>query len=361
MLFKEKNLKLCSENPPCEKMSTQIESDLYFESEPFQQQLPHHYRSILSDFRKISKAFALFNGAFFFLGVLEIGIFIALFPWSFESAPFAITLSILLLTLFSYLILLFHYVAKKPEQFQELIQTFTSACLSSLQPFSTSHHLAIAQALRKLSLYLTDYEKELFQISDRFPFINKIVSRCSANVTWKDVFRFKEALLRAAIGQHLMQLRVSPTDLELHASLANTYIALSQMYKAPKIEDAIWPHFYFYKKHQTQFLEKFKTYGSLAIEEFQILNDYAPNDPWIHEQLAAGYKALSMPQEEIREIELLLKLRPSDREVLFLLGNLYFQQGLNAKGLQIYEELKKIGFKKADHLLSTYTRSAERC
>jgi hypothetical protein len=53
-------------------------------------------------------------------------------------------------------------------------------------------------------------------------------------------------------------------------------------------------------------------------------------------------------------METLLTLRPQDKEILYQLGILYFNQGMNAKGLQTYEELKKANFKKAEDLISSY-------
>lgn len=67
-----------------------------------------------------------------------------------------------------------------------------------------------------------------------------------------------------------------------------------------------------------------------------------------------GYRDLGMPEEETLEIETLLKLRPQDKEILYRLGALYFSQGLNAKGLRTYEELKKANFRKAEDLIGSY-------
>ncbi len=147
--------------------------------------------------------------------------------------------------------------------------------------------------------------------------------------------------MAAAIEEHLKQIRVTPTDLEVHASLATTYVLQSKIYriKGTRKEDLE---------------ERFRTSSRLAIEEFQILNHYAPNDPWVHSQLAIGYRDLDMPIEELREVETLLKLCPHDKETLFRLGKLYFCQGMNAKGLQIYEELKQSNFKKAEELIASY-------
>lgn len=356
LLFKSETPKVCIEKPPIKRMSTQIDPDTYFQSEQFERKLPHYYRSILSSFRKTSTSFVLFHLLFLSIGVVESALFFAFFSHLSGAVGLAIVLSTFFLTLFSYLVLLFYYTqAKKPEQLNTLVHEFMTSCRSSLRlfPETASHHLPVADALVKLSHYLDDYEGSLLQISDRFPKLTQFFSQCSVGLYWRDVFHFKKALLQAAIQEHLHQIRLTPTDLELHASLANAYIALSQIHKEPEATSPR-PYLNFYKKHKQLFGEKFKLYGQLAIEEFKILNDFAPNDPWIHEQLAAGYRALSMPQEEMKAIELLLKLRPNDKEASFQLATLYFALGLNAKGLQIYEELQRIGFKKTEQLIASY-------
>ena len=106
------------------------------------------------------------------------------------------------------------------------------------------------------------------------------------------------------------------------------------------------------------FKQKFRSIAERAIEEFKILSDYAPEDPWVHAQLAYSYRDLQMPKEEIREYETILQLCPEDKETLFKLGKLYFEQGQNAKGLQVYETLKRSNYKNAENLIHFYgTRS----
>jgi lipopolysaccharide biosynthesis regulator YciM len=61
-----------------------------------------------------------------------------------------------------------------------------------------------------------------------------------------------------------------------------------------------------------------------------------------------------MPAQEIQEYETLLKIVPHDKEVLFRLGILYFQQGHNARALRIYELLKKAKDTKAEELIAFY-------
>jgi hypothetical protein len=61
-----------------------------------------------------------------------------------------------------------------------------------------------------------------------------------------------------------------------------------------------------------------------------------------------------MHKEEITEYETILKLCPEDKQILFRLGILCFQQGENARGLQIYEQLKEMQFSRADELIDFY-------
>lgn len=332
-------------------MSTQLENPPTDDSF-FQQRLPQLYRAILSSFRKISRSFALFNVSFAALFVLELAAFLFYIPFLTQPVLLAISLSCLFLTIFSYFIFLFYYQAKKPEQFVQLKDQFFSSAKKLLGPSDgeSNHRLSIAASLLKLEAYLDDFEANLYPIPSFLSSIKQLLERLSAHCHWRDVLRFKQILLHSAIEEHLQQIRATPTDLEVHASLANTYIALSKLFtepKRPSLQRA-------YRKRKDVFEENFHAAASLAMEELKILNHYAPNDPWVHEQLAAGYRDLRMPQEEIREVETLLRLRPHDRDLLLRLGLLYFEQGSNAKGLKVYEELKEANYKKAQDLLMAY-------
>ena len=333
---------------PSKRMSTQLENPT-FDDSLFQQRLPQLYRAILNSFRKISRSFALFNVSFATLFVLELAAFFFYTPFLTQPVLLAVSLSALFLTIFSYFIFLFYFQAKKPEQFVQLKEQFL-ASLQKLFTLEAGHRLSIAASLLKLAAYLDDFEESLYPVPSFFSSLKLPLQKLSAQCHWQDVFRFKQILLNSAIDEHLHQIRSTPTDLEVHASLANTYIALSKLFSEPKRP----AHERAYRKRKEAFEENFLAAATLAMEELQILNHYAPNDPWVHEQLAAGYRDLKMPQEEIREVETLLKLRPHDRDLLFRLGFLYFEQGSNAKGLKIYEELKEANYKKAQDLIMAY-------
>lgn len=328
-------------------MSTILEKDAHpsFDDTYFQHNLPNYYRNALKKFRKASSSFVNFNIIFSALIAAEVTLFVFFLPFLSRSAFLAFALGGLFLTCFSYIVLLFYHQAKKPEQFSEIKEDFLRSCrqLLPLPPGVAQHHLSIAEVATKFSHYLQDYELNFYKIPSPLQFLAPTIERFSSYCYREDVFKMKQLLLEAAVDEHLKQIRSTPTDLEVHASLATSYVYLSRLYRESSS-----------KKISDSSPEKFTIYSRLAIEEFKILSQYAPNDPWIHDQLAQGYKDLGMPEEEIKEVEILFKLRPQDKEILFRLGLLYFEQGSNAKGLQIYEELKKANYKKAEDLISSY-------
>lgn len=321
-------------------MSTQLDSPT-FDSSNFQYHLPQIYRSVLKDFKKIVRSSIRLHLSFLSLLVGEL---IGFAPFTANLPIFASALGALFLTLFSYVILLFYYQAKKPDQLLRLREQFLQSCrqLIVVPAGESGHHLSIAEALSKLASYLEDFESNFYKTP---ALLAPVLGRISAYCHWEDVFKMKRLLLQAAVEEHLKQVRATPTDLEVHASLAGTYVALSKLYR-----DAI-P----FRKKQTEALtQNLNSAAKLAIEELRILNHYAPNDPWVHEQLALGYSRLNMPDEERAELEALLKLRPQDNDILFRLGTLYFHLGMNAKGLQIYQDLMQCNFKKAEELIASY-------
>jgi len=323
-------------------MSTQIENSK-FDDSYFQHHLPQIYRTVLKDFRKIVQSFVFFHVFFLAMIGAEIVFFL---PFIGISAMAALGLGTLFLTCFSYLVLHFYFQARKPERLLQLREIFLQSCRRhiAVPPGETQYHLSIAEALIKLAAYLEDFEKNFHRPPVFLQIFNPIFIRMSSYCYWKDVFKLKKLLFTAAIEEHLKQIRMTPTDLEVHASLATTYVAQSKIYRLSLRN----------RKDQLLFEENFRSAARLAIEEFRILNHYAPNDPWVHEQLAQGYHELDMPEEELREVEILLKVRPQDKDTLFRLGQLYFLQGMNAKGLQIYEDLKQSNFKKAEDLIASY-------
>jgi len=318
----------------------------------FLQTLQKPYRKVLRDFRKTIRFLIYFHFSFMFLFLSEIYAFLTFFLHLSQSL-LAFTLAGIFLTVFSYFILLFYFQAKKPEQLRFLQEEFLEKCKSvcKTQEGETTHHLTIAHAVLNLSDYLNGFEKTLFS----FPFFSIKGETFSKFFYLEDVFRFKELLYSAALQEHYAQIRIAPVDLEAHTSLANTYVGFSKYLLTTKkeIEASLSCRFRFRKLYQT-LEESFRRNSERAVEEYKILQHYVPDDPWVHLQLAKSYEALDLLKEETSQYEILYKLMPEDETIQKKLGILYFRQGLNGKGLEIYEKLKESSLQDANELIHHY-------
>jgi hypothetical protein len=329
---------------------------LKFNAALFEEQVHRHCAQALDKFGSITRYYALFHILFFSALLVELLSFLLFFPFFAKSSILAFSLAIIFLTSFSYFVMVFYFQAKKPEQFTQLRDAYLEASKNELpfEPGTSAYHLSLSHAARHLVTMLHNQESKYYPYLKRFPTLFSLLKKFSIWSHWKDVHKMKELLLFLAIHEHIQLVKSEPTDLEAHASLADTYCALCKLYMAPakhSSEEMIWiPPAYFSEEMR----QKFTFAAERAIEEFKILDDYAPNDRWIHAQLASLYHDLELPEQETLEYEKMLKIAPQDRNILFRLGVLYFQQGYNAKGLRIYEQLKKSKDKKADELISYY-------
>jgi len=299
-------------------------------------------KKLLCDFQKSSNNFFKFNLFSVCIFFIELLLAIYLIQYYSDTSVIALFIALFSLTLFSYLILFFYFYAKKPDQFEGLKDRFLRSCRSCLSPpqGQIEHHLSICSAIS----FLVDDLKSLPK--------SKSVKKLSRHFSEEDIFLLKEMLFISSKEELLKQIRHTPTDIEIHSALANTYVKLSSLYKEQKEKCLFWGN---RKRQKKKILGiKFTTAIQRAIEEFQILNDLSPNDPWVHAQLAKSYKELGMLQKEMIEYENILKLRPSDLEILFECALCYFKLGYSAKGLQAYETLKKAHFIRSDDLLNFY-------
>ncbi len=303
------------------------------------------------------RGYVFFNVFFLIVAGIELAAFISFFTMMSNSSVLAFTLAIFFLTLFSYFVLRLYLSAKKPDHLMDLLEEYLSRCRESLryQEGIPEHHIALANAAHKLAHHLQEKEYSYYTPPFFLKSLTPSLEKFSCFCHWKDLYRMKELLLLASIEEHIKVVKCEPTNLEVHAALANAYVTLSLIYsdprKYPGFDEERWvPP----ERYSDQMQAKFRQTAERATEEFQILSDYAPNDPWVHMQLAYSYHDLQMPEEEIREYEAVLKLRIDDKDTLFKLGMLYFQQGKNAKGLRIYEMLKHSNFKKAESLIKFY-------
>jgi tetratricopeptide (TPR) repeat protein len=310
---------------------------------------------IIPRFQWLLRRYALFHiGSWSILGFE--GLFILLsFTFLAQSMLMAFALSVFFLTLFSYLMLRLYFQAVKPEQMLALKDHFIESykSLTHYQEEVPEHLLGLSQACCQLSDALSGSEYQFFYAPDWLKGLKPFLEKWSCWWQWQEVHQMRELLLQEAVAEHIKLVRCEPTHPEAHAALANAYVLLSILYTTPlkRENSGEWLP----SDGYLQSLDlKFRKTAKKAIEEFQILCDYAPNDPWVHLQLAYSYHDLGMPQEEIREYETILHLQPDDLETRFKLGSLYFQQEMNAKGLRIYEELRRADPKRAEALIRLF-------
>lgn len=301
-----------------------------------------------ASFDKLVFSYFLFNIISAFVVVVELTLLLLFITFLMKSALLAFTLAIFLLTIFSYCIIRINAVARKPDQFEQIIDAFLAACPNNQVDHRTENLLAQAHFCTKFADHLKGHETNYF-LPPRFlkrltPYLRWLSSTCY----WQDVHRMRELLLAKAIKAHIDCIKLEPTSLSAHAALANSYVMFSSLYVEP------YPFHFFFKNLQREWSQKFRAISEKAIEEFKILHNFSPDDPWVYEQLAYSYRDLNMPQEEIQAYEALARFNPNSAEILFKLGVRYFQRGNNAEGLRTYEQLRRVDRQRSEELIAHY-------
>ena len=331
-------------------------SEAAFDKRLYHQQISSLWTGSQDSFSHLVRSYLFFHIIFLTLLTIELVsflLFFAIFP---ANGIFALQLGLFFLTLFSFLALRLYFQAKKPEKIENLVDEYVSRCKKIVGYLENipEHAIALASALQKFAANLHEKEYSFFSLS-LFPSLTPTLEKFSCFCYWKDLHEFKELLLSKAVEEHLKAVKCEPTNLEVHAALANAYVMLSSLYADPRKYHGHDENKWVSPERSSQKMQnKFRAVAERAIEEFKILHHYAPDDPWVHVQLAYSYHDLQMPEEEIREYETVLKLMPGDKDTLFKLGMLYFQEGKNAQGLRIYDILKRTNYKKAENLIKFY-------
>ncbi|SCA62477.1 Uncharacterized protein SCG7086_AA_00580 [Chlamydiales bacterium SCGC AG-110-P3] len=328
-----------------------------FDKARFKEQVNVTINDATQQIDRVVKRYVAFNMAFASLLTVEFALFVIFFTLLAQSSTLAISLAAMFLTLFTYLTLRLYLQARKPEQLLDIRDRFLSSCkeIISYHDGVAEHHMALASACCRVTASLHNREYSFYPPPEKMDFLNPTFLTFSCWWHWRDLHAIREAFMIAAIEEHIKLVKCEPTDLEVHATLANAYVMLSSLYADPRKaegydEDRWIPP----QRYSEAMRENFRATAERAIQEFKILNEYAPNDPWVHAQLAYSYHDLQMPEEEIKQYETILRISRNDKEALFKLGMLYFQQGRNADGLRIYEQLKGSNYKKAENLIKFY-------
>ncbi len=314
----------------------------------------------IAQFDKLLKSSIRFHLGFLVLGFSELFVLFFFFTFLTQSALLALSLAIVFLTFFTYFILRVNFQAQRSEQFEELSNDYVLSCkeLIGYEEGSPANHISLANSCCKLANDLNDKEYESFNVPGwlkKNSFLSSKLEQICCWWLWQDVHKMKEILLMTAVKEYIKVVKCEPMSLPAHAALANAYVMLSGLYADPrKIEGFDEDRWLPSERFSLAMDLKFRKTAERAIEEFKIISTYSPGDPWVHKQLAYSYHDLQMPLEEIKEYETILSLTSDDKESLYKLGVLYFQQGLNAQGLRVYEELKRANPSRADQLINFY-------
>lgn len=312
--------------------------------------------------QKILKSHAGFNLFFISLGLLELLCCLIFYNNLTRSSLLAATLAAFITTLFSYFILRIYYQSKRPDELKKLCYAASKALQekSRSQSSDVQASLWLANAYCRQAHELKDLEYDLYKPQKRATSLNYTLEKFGCWMHFREVHQLKEWFYEQAIGLYIELIKKEPNNLQFHIALANTYLLLSALYapanKEANPDEERWIHPDRFTKEMHL---KFTLCAKRTIEEFKILNDYSPNDPWIYTQLAYSYHDLKMPSEEIKAYEKILEISPSDLDALYRLGVLYFQTGQTSSGLKVYEDLKSRRPQKAEHLISYYGDTIE--
>jgi Tetratricopeptide repeat len=305
-------------------------------------------------FQNITKRHLLFHLAFAVIASVAIVLFVLFFSFLANSFLLALTIACFFFVCVMYFVLRLYFQEQKPKAFMALRDEYLAACKQKEQHENAPIEVyrATARAAERAYAALGNKELSLYKIFSKFDFLKSASLRLSKTFHWRDVHTLREYFLLSSIEAYTTVIKSEPTSYDAHAALACAYINLANHYTGALTSTQS-------RALSLEFKQKFRQSSKLAIEEFNILKEYAPNDPWVHMQLASSYRELKMPEKEIEEYETCVRLCPTDTDKLFLLGTLYFKQGLNAKGLKVYEKLKSLGPKQAETLISYYGERAQ--
>ena len=308
----------------------------------------------LKEFQLLTRRYALFHAAFLSAFVLELLTLLIFMPFLAKTLALAIVVALTFLTVFTYFVLRFYFQTRKPEQFVTLRNKFL---ITSLEPmlkgagerWSIQRLHPIYELLQKLQ----GQESQYYSLPSFLQTLSPLVEKFSVWCHWEDVQWMKETLHLHTLRKIFDWVKLYPTDLELHRTLAASYIALYQIYQMPALSTA----FYSFIERQyesPQMKERFEKSARSAVEELKVVLSYAANDPWALGQIARVYHDLGFKQEERKTYEALLSLKPQDGEIHYRLGKLYFELGHMAQGLHLYQELQGRKDPKAQDLIEHY-------
>ncbi|MBM3191046.1 MAG: hypothetical protein FJZ63_00130 [Chlamydiae bacterium] len=315
----------------------------------------------LSGFKHVKKtlfSYVLFHALFVVFFFLQITISSLLYLFSKTPTVLAFSLFFFIFSAFTYLVLIFYFQTKKQDRLKLLKEWFLSICKQSVGEGLNvmDYHLYLAGALYSFSNMF--HLKDLPVYFSSVPILSwqRLMRKCSYLWHWKDFQTMRKLLILDCIYQHLALLKYEPTNLEVHGSLANTYLTLASIYQMSYHQDTSR---FSSDDLSAKTLKAFNHAVYKAIEEYKIILSSAPNDPWVLAQLAACYHELHLYAEEIYYFEKILEITSPNLDILYRLAYLYFQEGHSAEGFKLYKHIRDLDEAKADALFEYYLSKAQ--
>ncbi len=311
----------------------------------------------LRGFKQVTRKYALFHILLFILGCLELFSFVLVCSFFTKSATLAFSLAGIVLTAFSYLVLLFYLQAKKPHDLLAIHQEFAAA---HAQGKGENGEPVLPEALERLVAELHRLEYGYYLLPPVLGVLKPLAEKFSVWCHWKDLHDIKEMLLFHLIQEYIGRVKRSPIDPKVHADLGLAYSGLAKLYQDPREIDPSREHVFVSGEYgSSEMKEKHLKASRAAIEEFKIVSSYLPQNPWVYGELASLYLDIGKPEEAIKSYESFLEISPHDPGTLFKLGVLYFSQGLPAQALTIYHTLQTLAPSQAESLISYYTNPSQ--
>lgn len=278
----------------------------------------------------------------------------------------ALWMALLFCVSFFFFVLRIYYQAQMPEQLGQLRDEFIVSCRELIDYRDEARcYLEIARMLEELAAEAQGLEHFIWPLPRWLESAFDRLSLWMGSWHWKEVLILREMLLIASIDEYIKLVQSDPINVKVHAHLARAYVGLARLFKNESRSERDHVRVatpsgnsqegvVLLSRRQQLFKPKFLRAARCAVEEFKIIRELAPNDPWVHAQLASSYGDLQMRSEEIAQYERLLQICPDDDDSRFRLGMLYFQEAANAQGLKMYQHLVESGYPRAHQLLSFY-------
>ncbi|NBO24413.1 MAG: hypothetical protein EBU93_04160 [Chlamydiae bacterium] len=269
-----------------------------------------------------------------------------------KSIPHGISIAASIVSLFSYLTIRQFIEAKKYSQIAQLIESTYRQNFSDEKSYSS---LEIDQFYKHLHTML------IYQAKEKF--FSKLSSNFFDKLKMGAYYKFYLFTLNLLNQERLLQLlkliERSPNDLRFHTEYTNALLDRIEQNTLPEKYRGLFLSSHLKKLETDELKKRIKKLYLVTLEELKILNQLAPFDPWTHAKMAECYHGLGEHNQELQTVEILKKLRPQDKEIIFKLGELYFINKRYFEGIQIFEELLPLDRSLCEQLMAHYRLSQE--